>query len=252
MYLQDHTSRIVINLSEQRNGVYHFRTMTFVQACKTSGVDSFIVWHRRLGHPSSQMVSLLPSIHVGKKDKHEQVCDIYLRAKQTRDIFIPSQNKVNEHYFSHVVWIYLLAEKSEVVSTFKKLCTMVATRFNKKVKIERNDNGTKFRVLRGYFNSCVERKNSHILNVSQALYLQANIPIEFWGACVLTTTYLINRTPSIIHKGKTPNEILSFGVYVMCTFHLNKKTSLVIKVENVFLWTIIMGKRGGISMIWML
>ncbi|RDX91205.1 hypothetical protein CR513_26846, partial [Mucuna pruriens] len=47
-------------------------TVTFVQACKTSGSDSFTVWHRYLGHHSSQIVSLLFSIHVGKKDKYKQ------------------------------------------------------------------------------------------------------------------------------------------------------------------------------------
>lgn len=96
--IQDRTSRTVIGVGEQQNGVYHFRTVTFVQACKTSGADSFTMWHRRMGHPSSQIVSLLPSIHVGKKDKHEQVCDICLRAKQARDVFIPSQNKANEPF----------------------------------------------------------------------------------------------------------------------------------------------------------
>ena len=253
--IQDRTSRTVIGVGEQRNGVYHFRAVTFVQTCKTSGVDSFTMWHRRMGHPSSQIVGLLPCIHVTKKDKHEQVCDICLRAKQTRDIFIPSQNKANEPFdlihcdvwgpyrvrssccasyfltivddFSRAVWIYLLVEKSEVGNTLKNFCTMVVNQFNRKVKIVRSDNGTEFRVLKGYFveqgmihqtsmvdtpqqNGRVERKHRHILNVARALRFQANLPIEFWGECVLTVGYLINRTPSIIHKGKSPYEIL-FG-----------------------------------------
>lgn len=253
--IQDRTSRIVIGLGEQRNGVYHFRAVTFVQACKTSGVDSFTMWHRRLGHAESQIVSLLHNIHVGEKDKQGQVCDICLRAKQTRDIFIPSQNKANEPFdlihcdvwgpyrvrsscgasyfltivddFSRAVWIYLLVEKSEVANTLKNFCTMVVTQFNRKVKIVRSDNGTEFRVMRGYFveqgiiyqtsmvdtpqqNGRVERKHRHILNVARALRFQANLPIDFWGECVLTAGYLINRTPSLILKGKSPYEIL-FG-----------------------------------------
>lgn len=89
-----------------------------------------------MGHPSSQLLSLLPSINICKKDNPEQVYDIYLRAKQTRDSFIPDQNKANEPFalthcdiwgpyhvhssygasyfltiednFSRIVWTYLL------------------------------------------------------------------------------------------------------------------------------------------------
>ncbi|RDY05339.1 hypothetical protein CR513_10838, partial [Mucuna pruriens] len=195
--IQDLISRTVIGLGEQQNVVYHFRAVTFVKACKTSG-------HRRLGHPSSQIVTLLPNIPAVKKDKHEQNkankpfdlihCDIwgsYHVCSSCDD-------------FSRAMWIYLLAEKSEVESTVEKFCTMMATQFNRKVKIVRSDNGTELR------NGRVERKHRHILNVARALHFQANLPIEFWDECVLIVVYLINCTPSIIHKGKTPYEIL-FG-----------------------------------------
>lgn len=37
---------------------------------------------------------------------------------------------------------------------------------------------------------------------------QANLPIKFWGEVVLAAAYLINRTPTAIHQGRSPYEIL--------------------------------------------
>jgi len=60
-------------------------------------------------------------------------------------------------------------------------------------------------------NERVERKNRHLLSVARALRFQANLPFHFWGKCVLTAAYLVNRTPTKLLEFKTPYEVL-FGV----------------------------------------
>ena len=126
---------------------------------------------------------------------------------------------------SRAVWIYLLKEKTEVSVTLKKNFTLVERQYNKCVKMVRSDNGTEFMCLKHYFiqqgilhqtscvgtpqqNGRVERKHRHILNVARSLRFQGNLPIKFWGECVLTAGYLINLTPSSILKGKTPYEVI--------------------------------------------
>lgn len=127
--------------------------------------------------------------------------------------------------YSRSTWVYLLQNKSEVGQTLRNFFALIQRQFHGNVKIVQSDNGTEFTCLNDYFakdgiihqtscvgtpqqNGRVERKHRHLLNVARALRFQANLPIEFWGECVLTAAYLINRTPSMLLKGKTPYELL--------------------------------------------
>ncbi|GJV01834.1 cysteine-rich receptor-like protein kinase 8 [Tanacetum coccineum] len=99
--------------------------------------------------------------------------------------------------------------------------------FDKKVKVVRSDNTLEFLkdslgpymteqgikhqtscVDRPQQNGRVERKHRHILEVARALRFHAHLPLTFWRDCVITATYLINRTPSSVLKFKTPYEVL--------------------------------------------
>lgn len=107
---------------------------------------------------------------------------------------------------------------------------MVERQFNAKFKIMRSDNArelggsnlsAEFFASQGIVhqttcvhppqqNSVVERKHRHLLEVSRDLLHQSKFPISYWGECVLTATYLINRYPSKVIRNRTPYEVL-FG-----------------------------------------
>lgn len=102
---------------------------------------------------------------------------------------------------------------------FENFCCTIQTQFHMTVKTIQTDNETEFVCLNNYLttkgilhqtliagtpqqNGRVELKHRHILNVACDLHFEAHLPIKFGGECVLTTGYLINRTPSTLLKGK--------------------------------------------------
>ncbi|KAM2583718.1 hypothetical protein TB2_044793 [Malus domestica] len=128
--------------------------------------------------------------------------------------------------YSRFTWLFLMNLKSETQEKIKLFFAYVNTQFQRQVKQVRTDNGAEFLSLRSFFansgtvfqhtcphtpqqNGVVERKHRHLLNVGRALRFQANLPLKFWGESLLTATYLINRTPTIVLSKKTPYEMLN-------------------------------------------
>lgn len=133
--------------------------------------------------------------------------------------------------FSRVTWTFLVTTKRVAGLVLKNFVQMIETQFQIRLNTIRTDNAFELGSsleLRSFFtkkkgithqticphtpqqNGVVERKHKNLLKTSRALLFQSKLPIRFWGDCVLTTTFLINRFPSRILNNKTPNEVL-FG-----------------------------------------
>ncbi|KAK9923369.1 hypothetical protein M0R45_031791 [Rubus argutus] len=151
-------------------------------------------------------------------------CDIWGRYK--------TASHSGAHYFLTIVddfsrftWVFLMRHKSEAQTLLRQFFNYVATQFNTKDQQFRSDNGAEFLSLQKFFleqgvifqrssvytpqqNGVVERKHRHILETARALRFQSHLPISFWGECVLTAVYNINRLPTLLLNKKTPFEVL--------------------------------------------
>ncbi|GAA0176607.1 hypothetical protein LIER_29569 [Lithospermum erythrorhizon] len=84
--LVDPTSRILIGVSERRNGFYYFCSIPEEWALHAAGKLSLDLWHNRLGHPSVKVVRSLSFIF-DKCHLSNKACIVCHQAKQSRESF---------------------------------------------------------------------------------------------------------------------------------------------------------------------
>ena len=139
------------------------------------------------------------------------------------DIWGPSTipNIFGSHWFvsliddcTRVTWIFLIKQKYDVSSVVLDFHSMIQNQFGVKIKIFRSDNAREYfnqnltpylkkediihkssRVNTPQQKKVTKRKNDHLLNTTQALLFQGNVPKSYWGEVVLTAAYMINRLP---------------------------------------------------------
>ena len=127
--------------------------------------------------------------------------------------------------YTRCTWLFLMNHKSKTQHILESFITFAQNQFQISIKTIRVDNGLKFISLYDFFlkkgiecqhicvytpqqNGVVERKHRHVLNTARALLFQSNLPLEFWGECVLTATYIFNCLLSPLLKDKSPFELL--------------------------------------------
>lgn len=128
---------------------------------------------------------------------------------------------------SRWTWTFLIHLKSDVIVVLKHFLILIKTQFEKCVKVFRTDNGGEFVnsnchdlfTLNGIIhqrscpytpqqNGVAERKHRHLLETTRAIKFQGKLPDRFWGDCIESATYIINRIPLLVLGNKPPYELL--------------------------------------------
>lgn len=131
---------------------------------------------------------------------------------------------IDDH--SRKKFVYFIKNKNEVFKAFREFKIYTEKQTEKKIKILRSDNGREYinnefaSFLRGegiihqkivpyspQQNGLAERANRSIVERARCLLADSKLPTRFWAEATATATYLINRSPASILKGRSPEEI---------------------------------------------
>ncbi|KAL0458745.1 UNVERIFIED_CONTAM: Copia protein, partial [Sesamum latifolium] len=178
----DLKTKTVLVIGKQVGKLYYLDRHSFILAsatfCNNAHVASsssssqlYVLWHKRLGHPNSSVLSHIPVLQLNDTDG-DQICSVCPLAKQPRisfslsdmhtckpfdlmhiDIWGPyKQPSLSGCHFvltvvddySRVTWTFLLHPKSHAIPTMSSFLTKVSTQFEAKVRVIRTDNGSEF------------------------------------------------------------------------------------------------------------
>lgn len=130
--------------------------------------------------------------------------------------------------FSRKLWVFFLTEKSEAFSIFKVFKAQVETDKETSIKGLRTDQGGEFtsqnfndfcaahgihRQLTASYtpqqNGVAERKNRTIMNMVRCMLISKQVPKTFWPEAVNWAVHILNQSPTLVVRNKTPEEVWS-------------------------------------------
>ena len=122
-------------------------------------------------------------------------------------------------------YVYLMKHKSEAFEKFKEFQSEVQNQLGKKIKFLRSDRGGEYmsHEFDDHLKSCgivpqltppgtpqrngvSERRNRTLLDMVRSMMSRTDLPLSFWGYCLETAAFTLNRVPSKSVE-KTPHEM---------------------------------------------
>ncbi|KAG6635812.1 hypothetical protein CIPAW_11G068500 [Carya illinoinensis] len=244
-FLSDGLYRLCLDNTFIHNTYIHNHEMCIGTKRNMMNEHSYDLWHKRLGHISKERLERLVKegtlLHLDFTNL--EICQTkhtkkgVTRSKELLEIIhtdiyglLSTECFGGEKYFITFIddflrfgYIYLLHEKSQVVSVLEVFLIEVERQLDRKVKIIKFHRGGEYyekydesgrspgpfaKILEqhGIQNGVAERRNRTLLDMVRSMVSNSTLPKSLWGEVIKTTTYILNRVPSK-SVPKTPFEL---------------------------------------------
>ncbi|KAL6312811.1 hypothetical protein AAG906_022539 [Vitis piasezkii] len=200
-----------------------------------SSTSPFVLWHNRLGHSSSHIVSLvlnkcnLPHLNKIPSLIYSACCMGKIHKANLNTLLTWTSILYSLHdAYSRFTWIYMLKHKSEAFQVFLHFKSQVELQLGHKIKVMQSDWGGEYRSFTQYLtsngiihriscpytheqNGLAEHKHRHIVEHGLALLAQASFSFKYWDEAF--RTILKNKTPLevLFHQKPSYSELKVFG-----------------------------------------
>ncbi|GJR29564.1 putative ribonuclease H-like domain-containing protein [Tanacetum coccineum] len=205
-------------------------------------INKLVKENFRRGLPSKRFENDQTCVACLKGKQHNASCKSKIQNSITQPLFMLHMDLfsltfvsslMNKKYYlvvtddySGFTWVFFLASKDETSGILKSFITKVENLVDKKVKIIKCDNGTKFknRVMSDFCikkgikrefsiartpqqNGVAERRNRTLIEAARTMLADSKLPTTFWAEVVNTSCYVQNRVLVVKPHNKTLYEL---------------------------------------------